>query len=145
MRTRLRFLRQQRWKGARQVIRMFRAIRRRAMRVNQVMCRVDQGHVSEGLREVAELPSSTGIIFLGEQPYIVAKGEQILKDSARFTAAASERQIVCKPEGARQERSLAGRQSIDASFSRVTAHQSIDHKFALNRRHGREDTRIVSR
>jgi UDP-N-acetyl-D-mannosaminuronic acid transferase (WecB/TagA/CpsF family) len=69
---------------------MFCAMRRRSMFARQVMRRVNQSHVSERLREVAELSFKARIVLLGEQPDIVAELEQTLENSARLGTLAGE-------------------------------------------------------
>ena len=41
---------------------------------------VDQRHMREGLREVADQPSPGHVVLLGEQPHVVAEGDQALEE-----------------------------------------------------------------
>jgi hypothetical protein len=47
-----------------------------AQRDGEAMAGIDQGHVREGLREVAELAAAHGVVFLGQQPDIIPQIEQ---------------------------------------------------------------------
>jgi hypothetical protein len=79
-------------------------------------CRADQREMGEGLREVAELALGVRIVFLGEQPDIVAEGEQSLEERAGFVVPALEDQdFDNQNEQARKTPSPGGRPSTDSS------------------------------
>jgi len=50
--------------------------------------RVDEGEMSEGLGEVAELPEADRVVFLGEQPYVVAQVEEAFEQLSSLVAVA---------------------------------------------------------
>jgi hypothetical protein len=58
--------------------------------------------MGEGLRKVAELPPQAGMVFLGQEPDVVAHRQQLIEDPPRFGAAALEQIVVGEPEGARE-------------------------------------------
>src|SRR5205085_9016771 len=86
--------------------------------MTQVVCGVDQRHVRERLREVAYLPAQARVVFLRQQPEVVAKLEQALKQLARLVRASEHHVRVGQPEAAGDERDFAGRQTI-LCFTRV--------------------------
>src|SRR5437763_1524784 len=55
------------------------ALLRRLLLASEVMRAVDEGDMGESLREVADQPSRRRIVFLGEQPDIIAQREQALE------------------------------------------------------------------
>src|ERR1700691_5951186 len=95
---------------------------------HEIVGGVDQRDVGKSLRKISELPAKHGIVFLGKQANVVAQTEQTLKQTARLRRAAGHRVVVGEPERTRQERTLARRQSIDASLSRGSEHPSFVHK-----------------
>src|SRR5260221_1670241 len=75
----------------------------------------DEGDVREGLREIADQPPGLRIIFLGQQPEVVAQPEQPLEQALRLPAMTEQYQVVGQPEAAGQESALAGRQAVGGS------------------------------
>ena len=68
--------------------------------MTDIMCRVDQREVRERLREIAELAAAAGIVFLGEQPDVVARRQQALEQLARLVVASLQDVVVGEPEAA---------------------------------------------
>src|SRR6266567_13389 len=98
---------------------------RGTMRPAQIVRRIDQRHVTEGLRKIADLPLRAEIILFGQQSDVVSERQQTLEYLARFRVASCEREIVCVPEGAGEKGALARRQSIDTGAGGVTLHQAV--------------------
>jgi hypothetical protein len=73
---------------------------RRAARAAQVACGIDEAHVRERLRKIAQHAVRTRIVFLGEQANVVSKAQQVFEQFARFIVAALEREIISEPETA---------------------------------------------
>lgn len=75
--------------------------RSRRPRPPEVRCGVDESHVREGLREVAERISRLGIDFLRVQAKIVLVCEQLAKREMSFLQSPSaQRQVFSTPEAA---------------------------------------------
>lgn len=71
-----------------------------AARAAQVACGIDEAHVRERLRKIAQHAVATRIVFLGEQANVVSKAQQVFEQFARFIVAALEREIISEPETA---------------------------------------------
>ena len=67
----------------------------------------------ERLGEIADHPAGVGVKLLGQQSNVIAQVEQAVEGLRRVIVSALKSEIVGEPEGAEQERPLAGRQSID--------------------------------
>lgn len=74
------------------------AILRRRHRMRQVMRRVDERHMREGLREIGDEALGLGIILLGELADIVAKRDEPLEEMPRLVEAALQDVVVREPE-----------------------------------------------
>ena len=93
------------------------------MTAGQLPGRVDQPHHAEGLRRVAELAAESGVVLLGQQPDVVAQGEQPLEHRLRALGLPRPRERVGVPEAARQERPLRAGEAVDPAVGlRVVAH-----------------------
>ena len=99
---------------------------------HEIVRRIDQRDVSEGLRKISELASKNRIVFLGQQANVVAQIQQTLEEIARLLRAAGHRIVIGEPKRARQERAFARRKSIDAGLGRVSQHQAFVNQFALD-------------
>src|SRR5690606_31351009 len=75
---------------------------RRPGRQRDQPCGVDERHVRQGLRIVAEHPPLARVVFLGQEAEVVAEPEQPLEERLGVLAPAQEREVVREPEGARQ-------------------------------------------
>ena len=112
---------------------------------------LDQRHVAEGLREVADLPAVARVVLLAEQPDIVAHGQQPLEQPHRVAGPADQAQRVHQPEAAGQEGSLGTGQAVDACLRLragglgVPEHQAAADQLALDGRHRGHDPRVVRR
>jgi hypothetical protein len=101
---------------------------------------LDQRHVAEGLREVADLPVVAGVVLLAEQPDVVAHGQQPLEQLHRLIRPADQVQRVHQPEAAGQERPLGAGQAVDvgvrlrAGGLGVPEHQAAADQLALDGR-----------
>src|SRR5271155_59202 len=102
-----------------------RASLRGTFRQRQIVRRVDQRHMRKCLREISHLPLPDGVVFLGQQPHVVAQGKQPLEYLTRLILTSHQRQIIRVPERAGQKGSLARRQSIDVGLSLVALYQAV--------------------
>src|SRR5215211_5470630 len=97
----------------------------------------------EGLREIADKPARTRIIFLAQEAEIVAEAEQPLEQLLRIVDAAEQHVGVREPKTAGEERALARRQAVVAAGGVVTQDETIDHQVALDRLDGGANARIL--
>src|SRR5829696_8377610 len=113
--------------------------------LGQVVGRVDEGDVGERLGEVAELAAGRRVELLSQQADVVAEGEEALEDGQRLLTPAHQGQVVGQPEGAGQERPLAGRQPVHRlrPLGRVAVDEAVDHQLALDGRHRGLDPRVA--
>jgi hypothetical protein len=72
----------------------------------QVMRRIDQRDMREGLREIADLPAGSRVVFLRQQSKIVAQIEKPLEHPPRVGIPPLQDIIVGEPEAASKERSF---------------------------------------
>ena len=49
------------------------------VRAHQIVGRVDQREMREGLRKIAQLPLGGRVVFLGQKSYVVAHGQKSFK------------------------------------------------------------------
>src|SRR4051794_25114465 len=105
-----------------------------AVVVRQVVRRVDETDVREGLREVAQLPPRRRVVLLGEQAEIVRDAEQFLEQRARFVVSLEHQQRVDEPERARQEDAFAADEAVDGVLllCLVPLDEAVAHQLALN-------------
>src|SRR3954469_135871 len=94
---------------------------------------VDERHMAEGLREVADQSAGLGVVLLGEESDVVAQGQQPFEDLPGLVVPALEGVVVREPESAREKGSLAGRQTVDAvaGHLRVALHEVVLEQFAF--------------
>src|SRR5262249_60005658 len=95
-------------------------LRRPAVLAVEVEGAVHEGHVRKCLREVAQLPPRLRIPLLTEQAEVVPERQQPVKERLGLVEAALEGEVVHEPEGAGEERALAGGQAVDAMLLVVT-------------------------
>jgi hypothetical protein len=57
------------------------------LKTREVEGAVDQGDVSEGLRKITNQPGAARIVFLAEQPNVVAQLEQPIEQPTRVLPA----------------------------------------------------------
>src|SRR3954453_23785752 len=105
---------------------MLGALLERLLFLPEVQGGVDEGHVGEGLREVAEEATRRGIVFLGEQAHIVGEAMQPLEQLTGFAAAALKAEVAREPEAAREEHAFAARQTVEPLVREVAANQPVD-------------------
>src|SRR3954467_1099685 len=98
---------------------MLGALLERLLFLAEVQGGVDEGHVREGLREVAEEAARRGIVFLGEEAHIVGEAKQPLEQLAGFAGAPWQAEVVGEPEAAREEHAFAARQAVEALVREV--------------------------
>src|SRR5208282_3667357 len=111
----------------------------------EIVGRVDQRQMRERLGEIAKLTPIVWVVFLGEQPDVVAQRQETIEQGARVVVSAEHDIIVGQPKAAGQECAFSGGQSV-GPFPRVVAqHQSVSHELALYRRDGAPHPRIVRR
>src|SRR5580704_1639604 len=96
--------------------------------------RVDQGHMREGLREVADHPSGERVVFLRKETELIAQREQALEQFDRILLAADHVEAVDEPERTGQERPLPAREPIDRSvvIGAVAQHEAVIDQVALD-------------
>jgi hypothetical protein len=94
---------------------------------------VDDRNVRQRLREIADQVSATAIIFLGQQPDVVAQREQSLEQRNRVRLSAGKRKRIGEPKRTRQKGAFLRRQSVDAIRGQITHHESVDEELALDR------------
>jgi hypothetical protein len=70
---------------------------------------VDERHMAEGLREVADQSAGLGVVLLGEESDVVAQGQQPFEDLPGLVVPSLQGVVVGEPEGAGQKGTLAGR------------------------------------
>ena len=99
----------------------------------------------ERLRKIAELAPVRRIVFLGQQPHVVAQRQQSLEEVARFLIPAEHCVIVRKPEAAGEERAFARREPVGPRSGVVTHHQSVAQEAALDRRDRAVNPGVVRR
>src|SRR3546814_918829 len=115
------------------------------------LCEVERGvhqaDVAERLREVTELATGHRVVLLGEEPHVVAQGEQPLEQRSGLVDPADEGQRVGHPERAEQEGALAPRQAVDRrpGAGRVSLDEAVDAELALHRLDGADDALVVGR
>ena len=78
----------------------------------QVVGGVDQGHVGEGLGEVAHLALGHGVVFLGQQTEVVAEADQTIEQGVGVVVPADQVEAVGQPEGTGQEGPLVTLQAV---------------------------------
>src|SRR6266481_2621623 len=118
---------------------------RRPVIAGKIIGGIDEANVAERLREVSHLALRPGVIFLRQQPHVVAKCQQTLEHRARLGDTALENQVVNKPEAASDECSLAGRQSIFRFPTVVTEDDPVNQKPLFNCMQSSNNTSIGRR
>lgn len=99
----------------------------------QIEGRVDQRDVGEGLREVADLPAISRIVFLREQPEIVAQRQQAVEQTLGLLAASDGDVGVREPEAAGQEDAFTGFEPVIGDFRVVAAYEAVDEQVPFDR------------
>jgi len=98
------------------------------------------------LWEVADLASGSDVVFLGEQPDVVAEGEQPLERRSGFVVSTGECVVVGEPERAGQERTLARWQSVGGVVGlRVAVDEPVLAQLSLDRGNRSGHTWIIRR
>ena len=77
-----------------------------SIRAREVVRRVYQSDLREGLREIADLAAGARVVFLRQQSDIVAQLEEALEHGPRIRISALQNVIVGEPETAGKERAL---------------------------------------
>ena len=77
--------------------------------------RIDECHVTEGLREIAQHAFRARVVFFRQQANIVAAFQQPLEQFHRVGQPAHQHVDVDEPEAAGQKRALPLRQAVDAA------------------------------
>src|SRR2546423_6894816 len=86
----------------------------------QVMRRIDQRDMREGLREIADLPAGSRVVFLRQQSEIVPQVEKPFEHRPRVGIPALQDVVVGQPKTASEERSFIPRQSVNSTLGVVT-------------------------
>src|SRR6266851_1540548 len=74
---------------------------------------LDERHMAERLRRVADLTRIPGVVFLAEQADVVAQREQPVEELMCLFVADDHEKGVGQPETAREESALAAGQAVD--------------------------------
>src|SRR5437762_14361751 len=101
------------------------------VRTRQVMGRIDQRDMREGLREIADLPAGSGVVFLRQQSEIVAQIEKPFEHHPRVGIPALQDIIVGEPEAASKERSFISGQAVDSALGVVARDKAISQQVLL--------------
>ena len=88
------------------------------------MRRVHERDMGERLREIANQTLSARVIFLREQPNVVAQGDQLLKQPSRVRETPDQDIGVGKPEAAGKEGAFTGRQPVLGLGGVISEHES---------------------
>src|SRR4051812_36079211 len=97
--------------------------------------RADQCEMGERLGEVPELPAGHRVVFLGEEPDVVAEIQEPLEELARLVQLALKGEDLRQPERAGNEDALAGREAIDVAVAPgdVALDEPVDRQLPPNR------------
>ena len=118
----------------------------RPMRLRQISRRVDQPHVRERLRKIADQATRDRVVFLAHQAEIVAQGQQKLEQHACFVMTALERVVVRQPERTGRKRTFTGRHPVYRRarvIGGISQDEAVMEQLALDRAHRSDDPRIV--
>src|ERR1700684_3529722 len=96
------------------------------------MRRIDERQMRECLGEVAKLTTAVRIVFLRQQPNVVAQRQQALEQSPRLLVPPEQHVIVDQPEAAGEESALPRRQAVDRGSGVVAHHESLAKKLAFD-------------
>ena len=96
------------------------------------MRRIDQSDVRERLREIADLPAGSRVVFLRQQSNIVAEVEKPLEHQPGVAIPALQDVVVCEPKAASKKGALIPRQAVDSTLSVVTRDKAISQQKFLN-------------
>src|SRR5579862_1043657 len=110
---------------------------------HNIVRRVDERDMAEGLWKIPELAAKSGIVFFGEQADVIAQIEQTQVEFARLLMTAGHPIVVGEPERARNECPLTRRETIDAGLGRIPEHQPFVHEFSFDRGDRRSYARIL--
>src|SRR5690242_2706603 len=80
----------------------------------QLPRRVDQAHHAERLRGVSDLSAAGRVVFLAQQPNVVAQSQQSIEQLGCLVVVADAAQRIGQPEAAGEEDALAAGQSVVA-------------------------------
>src|SRR2546423_3381466 len=112
--------------------------------MRQVVCGVDQRHVAEGLRHVAEHAAVADVVLLGEQADVVAKIKQPLVEITSFVVPVDQIEIIGEPERTCEERTLPSGESVDRVLPGAIAQQQpVVAELALYCLDGADDTWVL--
>jgi hypothetical protein len=93
---------------------------------------IDKADVREGLREVSDQSPSGRVVFLGEEPEVVAQVEDPLEEPPRLRSAAEKGEIVGEPERADEEGRLSDGEAVDVGRRLVAADEAVVQELALD-------------
>src|SRR6185312_11407424 len=110
--------------------RVLAAMLRRPVGGPQVACGVDERHVRQRLREVAEHHPVDRVVLLGEEADVVAQREEPLEQALGLAPASGERERIGEPERAGQERAFASRQAVGRGMLAVAHHEPVANELA---------------
>src|SRR5204863_7611727 len=91
-------------------------------------CRPDHRDVREGLREVADEPPVRDVVLLRQEADVVADIEDPFEELPRLFVVSLQLLTVREPAGARDERTLAARLTIDSRRGLVAPDGAVYHQ-----------------
>src|SRR5579885_103739 len=123
----------------------FRALIRRAVLLGQVENGMYQGHVSNCLRKISELALARWVVFLREQPNVIAKRQKLFQKSLRLRMPVLQNIIVGEPEAAGKKDAFAGLQAVASLFRAVAKHKLVLPQTSLNRTDRAQHPLVIGR
>jgi hypothetical protein len=111
----------------------------------QIVGCVNQSDVRERLREIANLPSGSRVVFLRQQPDIVAQFEKPLEHPPRVGIPALQDVVVGKPKTAGEEGTFVSGQAVNCALCIVPRDKTIPQQVFLNGGYRAYDPGVVSR
>ena len=99
--------------GVRETLLALLTISRGPAFLRQVIRRVYETHMGEGLRKIAHKTPTVRIILLREQADVIAQPQQPLKERGRLVVASHETPVVRQPECARKKHAFTRWKAIE--------------------------------
>src|SRR5205085_1609539 len=110
----------------------------------QVMRRIDQSDVRERLREIADLPAGSRVVFLRQQSNIVAQVEKPLEHQPGVGIPALQDVVIGEPEAASEEGPFVAGQAVDSALGIVARDKAIPQQKLLYGSHRADDAEVIS-
>ena len=122
-------------------------LRPRPVRAGQVLRGVDERHVGEGLRKIAEEMCSRWVVLLREEPDVVGERHQPFEQPGGLLNPSLQHVVVGQPERACEKHTFAGGQPVDMSVGRraIPQHEAVSDQLPFDGRDRAEHPRVVCR